>query len=32
VLDPDADKLVEILRSVGGAGQALGYYDLGVAH
>jgi len=32
VLDPDADKLVEILRSAVAAGQAWGYYDLGVAH
>jgi TPR repeat protein len=32
VLDPDADKLVEILRSAVAGGQAWGYYDLGVAH
>lgn len=32
VLDPDADKLVEILRMAVAAGQAWGYYDLGVAH
>ncbi|GGC19612.1 SEL1-like repeat protein [Pseudoduganella buxea] len=32
VLDPDADKLVEILRSAVAAGQAWGHYDLGVAH
>jgi TPR repeat protein len=32
VLDPDAEKLVEILRSAVAAGQAWGYYDLGVAH
>jgi TPR repeat protein len=32
VLEPDADKLVEILRSAVVAGQAWGYYDLGVAH
>ncbi len=32
VLEPDADKLVEILRSAVAAGQAWGYYDLGVAH
>ncbi|MEM8512341.1 TPR repeat protein [Massilia sp. MP_M2] len=32
VLDPDADKLVEILRSAAATGQAWGYYDLGVAH
>jgi TPR repeat protein len=32
VLDPDADKLIEILRSAVAAGQAWGYYDLGVAH
>jgi TPR repeat protein len=32
VLDPDADKLVEILRSAVAAGQAWAYYDLGVAH
>jgi hypothetical protein len=32
VLDPDADKLVDILRSAVAAGQAWGYYDLGVAH
>lgn len=32
VLDPDADKLVAILRTAVAAGQAWGYYDLGVAH
>jgi TPR repeat protein len=32
VLDPDADKLVGILREAVAAGQAWGYYDLGVAH
>ena len=32
VLDPDANKLVEILRSAAATGQAWGYYDLGVAH
>lgn len=32
VLDPDADKSVEILRMAVAAGQAWGYYDLGVAH
>jgi TPR repeat protein len=32
VLDPDADKLVAILRDAVAAGQAWGYYDLGVAH
>ncbi|WP_305824608.1 SEL1-like repeat protein [Massilia brevitalea] len=32
VLDPDADKSVEIVRSAVAAGQAWGYYDLGVAH
>ena len=32
VLDPDADKLVEILRAAVAAGQAWSYYDLGVAH
>jgi hypothetical protein len=32
VLDPDADKSVEIVRLAVAAGQAWGYYDLGVAH
>lgn len=32
VLDPDPDKSVEIVRSAVEAGQAWGYYDLGVAH
>ncbi|WP_379769182.1 DUF6396 domain-containing protein [Massilia aerilata] len=32
VLDPDADKLVAILREAVAVGQAWGYYDLGVAH
>jgi len=32
VLDPDADKLVQILRSAAATGQAWAYYDLGVAH
>jgi hypothetical protein len=32
VLDPDADKSVEIVRVAVAAGQAWGYYDLGVAH
>lgn len=32
VLDPDANKSVEIVRSAVAAGQAWGYYDLGVAH
>jgi hypothetical protein len=32
VLDPDADKSVEIVRSAVAAGQSWGYYDLGVAH
>ena len=32
VLDPDADKSVEIVRMAVAAGQAWGYYDLGVAH
>jgi TPR repeat protein len=32
VLDPDADKSVEIVRAAVAAGQAWGYYDLGVAH
>jgi len=32
VLDPDADKLVQILRSAVAAGQAWAHYDLGVAH
>lgn len=32
VLAPDADKLVEILHLAVEAGQAWGYYDLGVAH
>ena len=32
VLDPDGDKSVEIVRLAVAAGQAWGYYDLGVAH
>lgn len=32
VLDPDADKSVELVRSAVAAGQAWGFYDLGVAH
>jgi hypothetical protein len=32
VLDPDPDKSVEILRMAVAAGQAWGYYDLGVAY
>lgn len=32
VLDPDANKSVEIVRSAVAAGQAWGFYDLGVAH
>jgi TPR repeat protein len=32
VLDTDGDKLVEIVRMAVAAGQAWGYYDLGVAH
>jgi len=32
VLDPDGDKSVEIVRMAVAAGQAWGYYDLGVAH
>jgi TPR repeat protein len=32
VLDPDADRSVEIVRLAVAAGQAWGYYDLGVAH
>lgn len=32
VLDPDGDKSVEIVRAAVAAGQAWGYYDLGVAH
>jgi hypothetical protein len=32
VLDPDIDKSVEIVRAAVAAGQAWGYYDLGVAH
>ncbi|KGF79717.1 hypothetical protein IA69_22615 [Massilia sp. JS1662] len=32
VLDPDADKSVEIVRLAVATGQAWGYYDLGVAH
>ena len=32
VLDPDANKSVEILRMAVAAGQAWAYYDLGVAH
>ena len=32
VLDADADKSVEIVRMAVAAGQAWGYYDLGVAH
>lgn len=32
VLDPDPDKSVEIVRSAVVAGQAWGFYDLGVAH
>ncbi|MBZ2209622.1 SEL1-like repeat protein [Massilia soli] len=32
VLDIDLDKSVEIVRSAAAAGQAWGYYDLGVAH
>jgi hypothetical protein len=32
VLDPDADKYVEIIRTAVAAGQAWGYYDLGVAY
>jgi hypothetical protein len=32
VLDPDADKSVKIVRMAVAAGQAWGYYDLGVAH
>jgi TPR repeat protein len=32
VLDRDADKSVEIVRAAVAAGQAWGYYDLGVAH
>jgi hypothetical protein len=32
VLDPDADKWVEVVRSAVAAGQAWGYYELGVAH
>lgn len=32
VLDIDLDKSVEIVRSAVAAGQAWGYYDLGVAH
>lgn len=32
VLDPDADKSVEIVRTAVAGGQAWGYYDLGVAH
>lgn len=32
VLDPDADKSVEIVRTAVAAGQAWGYHDLGVAY
>jgi TPR repeat protein len=32
VLNPDADKSVEIARAAAATGQAWGYYDLGVAH
>lgn len=32
VLDPDGDKSVEIVRTAVAAGQAWGYFDLGVAH
>ena len=32
VLDPDPEKSVEIVRGAVAAGQAWGYYDLGVAH
>jgi len=32
VLDPDGNKSVEIVRAAVAAGQAWGYYDLGVAH
>ena len=32
VLDPDLDKSVEIVRMAVAAGQAWGYFDLGVAH
>ena len=32
VLEPDGDKVVEIVRTAVAAGQAWGYYDLGVAH
>ncbi len=32
VLDPDADKTVEIARMAVAAGQPWGFYDLGVAH
>ncbi len=32
VLDPDADKSVQIVRQAAAAGQAWGHYDLGVAH
>jgi TPR repeat protein len=32
VLDPDGNKSVEIIRAAVAAGQAWGYYDLGVAH
>jgi hypothetical protein len=32
VLDPDADKSVEFVRAAVAAGQAWGYYDIGVAH
>ena len=32
VLDPDANKSVDIVRAAVAAGQAWGYYDLGVAH
>jgi TPR repeat protein len=32
VLDPDPDKSVEIVRTAVAAGQAWGYYDLGVAY
>jgi TPR repeat protein len=32
VLEPDGDKVVEIVRTAVAAGQAWGYYDLGLAH
>lgn len=32
VLDPDGDKSIEIVRTAVAAGQAWGYYDLGVAY